>query len=125
MSQPCPLQLRVLSCGGLCPRVEPHHRASVAAGVFGSGWVGHELGGHWKLSRIAGSSIFFLCLVSGKSEHVCALPQHILFPTALLSVPLLFKSAEETYTPDVGPRPGVACMSFKLLTPQKGISKPV
>ena len=28
-------------------------------------------------------------------------------------------------TPHVGPRTGVAYLSFKLLTPQKGISKPV
>ncbi|XP_027407994.1 triadin-like [Bos indicus x Bos taurus] len=39
MSQLCPLQLCVLlSCGGLCPGVELHHRTSVAGGVFGSGW---------------------------------------------------------------------------------------
>ena len=46
MSQLCPLQLCVLlSCGGLCPGVELHHRTSVAGGVFGSGW-GTSCGGH-------------------------------------------------------------------------------
>ena len=86
--------------------------------------LGRELGGHWKPSRIAGSS-FSLCLVSGESELARALPQHILFPTALLAAPPLSQSAEGTQTPHVGPRTGVAYLSFKLLTPQKGISKPV
>lgn len=40
MSQLCPLQLcNLLSCAGLCPGVELHHRASKAGGVLGSGWA--------------------------------------------------------------------------------------
>ena len=40
--------------------------------------LGMSCGGHRTLSRIKGSSIFSLCLVSGKSEPVCVLPQHSL-----------------------------------------------
>lgn len=78
MSQLCPLQLcNLLSCGGLCPGVELHHRASKAGrGV----WLrlGMSCGGHRTPSRIKGSSIFSSALFQEKSEPVCVLPQHSL-----------------------------------------------
>lgn len=125
MSQLCPLQLCVLlSCGGLCPGVELHHRTSVAGGVFGSGWGTSAVVTRNCLEAKA-VQFFSSALFQEKVSMCVFFPSIVYVPPALLSVPLVFKSAKGTHTLDVRPRTGVAFMSFELLTSQKGISKPV
>lgn len=69
---------------------------------------------------------FFPSALFQEKVSLCVFfPSIVYVPPALLSVPRVFISAKGTHTLDVGPRTGVAYMSFELLTSQKGISKPM